>query len=319
MPDPSRFRSGMLFALIAYTGWGLIPVYFRELRAVDPVEILAHRIVWAVLLLAAVVPLAGHGGQLVAAVTSRRLLGTLLVSATLLSFNWLLYIYATVNRQVVDASLGYYMLPLVNAFLATVFLGERLRPAHYPALALIAVAVLVPSVVLGLVPWLSVGLAVSFGLYGLVRKTAAVESLTGLAVETLLMLPAAGGALAYFAATGGLRYGVDGRETLLLSCSGMVTVVPLLTFTLAIRRLPLLALTMVQVLSPTMQFVVAVYWFVEPVEPVMAVTLGCVWTAVGLFLGDAVWQARIRRPIGGDEPTVAEMGREPAAVSDIRE
>ena len=307
-------RTGLLFGLVAYTWWGLIPVYFRLLKGIEPLEILSHRIVWAVALLAVVVPLAGKWPDFRAAVASRRLVATLVVSAALLSVNWLLYVTATVTDRVVDASLGYYMLPLVNAFLATVFLREKLRPAHYPALALVAVAVAVPSVALGRVPWIAVGLSVSFGFYGLVRKVAKVESLVGLAVETLVILPATAGYLLWTGAAGGLKYGQDTTQTLLLSCGGVVTVVPLLTFTLAIRRLPLLALNLIQVLSPTMQFLLAVVWFGEAVPTPMWVALGCVWVAVAVFITDAAVQARAGRPVvetdaDAGTPSVAEVGR----------
>ena len=208
-----------------------------------------------------------------------------------LAVNWLLYIYATVNGRVMEAALGYYVLPLVNAYLATVFLGEKLRPLHYPALALVAVGVAVPMIDEG-TGWLALTLAVSFGLYGLVRKRVAVESFTGLAIETLLMLPAAAAYFAYALARGGLSFGTDLTTTLLLAGGGVVTIVPLLTFTISLRRLPLLAVTCIQVLSPTMQFLVAVFWNREQKPWSMWFALSCVWVAVVLFIADAVRSSR---------------------------
>lgn len=308
MPDPTRFRSGLLFGLVAYTWWGLIPLYFKQIGGVPAEEILAQRIVWAVGLLAVGVAVSGGLRDLLRVLASRKLVLTLLLSATLLAVNWLLYIQATVTDRVADASLGYYMLPLVNAFLATLFLGEKLRPLHYPALAFVALAVLVPVVWIGFVPWLAVTISITFGLYGLVRKLIPVESFTGLTVETLLMLPAAAAYLVWAAANGRLRFGTDVTESVLLSLGGVVTVVPLLTFTLAIRRLPLLALNLIQVLSPTMQFIVAVWWNEQPVPAAMWVALGCVWAGVTLFIADAVWRAsRGRQPVAEAEPAEAEL------------
>ncbi len=308
MPDPAQFRTGLAFGMVAYLWWGLIPIYFRQLARVNPGEILAHRIVWAVVLLAAGVVLTGGWRAVRAALASRKLVLTLLTSALLLAVNWLLYIHATVSGRVVDASLGYYMLPLVNAFLATMFLGETLRPVHYPALALVAIGVVAPAVWLGVVPWIAVTLAVSFGFYGLVRKMAPVDSFTGLTVETVLLLPAALGYLLYLDTTGRVKFGQDGVETGLLLLGGVMTVVPLLTFTLAIRRLPLLALNLIQVISPTMQLLVAVYWNHELVPPAMWAALGCVWAGVGIFIADAALRGRVGRRV-----TVPGPGAEVAA------
>ena len=180
-------RGGFLFGVLAYGWWGLIPLYFRQIRDVDAVEILAQRVVWSVVLLALMVAVFGGAADISRVLRDRKLALTLTLSAVLIGVNWLLYIHATVTDRVNEAALGYYVMPLVNAALATLFLGEKLRPAHYPALALVAVGVSVPLVVLGS-GWLSVALPVTFGLYSLVRKTVAVESFTGLCVETLLLL-----------------------------------------------------------------------------------------------------------------------------------
>lgn len=287
MPDPNSLRTGVGCGLVAYVWWGVIPIYFRQLAACAPGEILAHRIVWALVLLSAVMAVNGGGRALIRVFASPRLLALLATSATLLAVNWLLYIYATVSDRVADASLGYYMLPLVNAFLATTFLREKLRPLHYPALALVALGVLVPVVWDGLVPWIAVTLAVTFGIYGVVRKLAPVDSFTGLAAETALLFPASLGYLYYLSTTGKVMFGHGTTETTLLLCGGVVTVVPLLTFTLAIRRLPLLTLNLLQVISPTVQLLLAVFWNKQEVAPAMWVALGCVLAGVAVFLADA--------------------------------
>ena len=208
----------------------------------------------------------------------------------MLAINWLLYIYATLTGRVVEAGLGYYLMPLVNAFLATVFLGERLRPAHFPALGLVAVGVVYPMAAAGQYSWLVAALPITFGVYGLVRKRVAVESLTGLTVETVLLT---GPSLVYLAGWGSAEhFGGDRLTTGWLLFGGVATVVPLLAFTLSLRRLPLLAITFIQVLSPTLQLLLGVFRFGELVTPERWVTVGCVWAAVLLFIADAAWQAR---------------------------
>ena len=306
------FRSGLLFGLIAYLWWGLVPVYFREIRHVGALEILAHRICWSIGLMAALTAVTGTWGELIRVLGSRKLVLTMLLSAALLAINWLLYIYATVTDRVAEASLGYYMMPLVNAFLGTVFLAERLRPLHYPALLLVAVGVTVPFVAAGDFTWIAVALPITFGFYGLVRKMAPVDSLTGLSVETLLMFLPSAGYLVWLAVQGTGHFGVDLRTDLLLGISGVITIVPLLTFTLSIRRLPLLAVSFIQFLSPSMQLLTAVFWFNEPVSGAMWGAIVCIWVAVAIFIADAMLQARGRRAA---RPTAVG---EPKAIENVR-
>ncbi|MGL4419726.1 MAG: EamA family transporter RarD, partial [Gemmataceae bacterium] len=221
---------------------------------------------------------------------NRRLVFTLLLSSVLLAGNWLLYIYATVSGQVTEASLGYFMMPLVNAFLGGVFLGERLRPAHYPALGLVALSVCIPFTVMGVVPWLAVVLPITFGYYGLVRKKAPVSSFTGLTVETILLFfPSA---IYLIACRSDGHFGNTLPTTLLLMCGGIMTVVPLLTYTAALKRLPLIALSFIQFLSPTLQLLLAVFVLEEPVNWSKWAAMACVWMAVIIFICDAVSQAR---------------------------
>ncbi len=310
----ASYRAGVFFGLVAYVWWGLVPLYFREIYHVPAGEILAHRIVWSIVLLAALTAVAGGWADLARVLRSRRLVLTLLLSATLLAVNWLLYIYATVTGRVAEASLGYYMMPLVNAFLATIFLGERLRPAHYPALALVAVGVAIPFVAAGEFEWIAAAVPVTFGFYGLVRKRVAVDSLTGLTVETLLMLPPSVGFLAWLAAAGAGHFGADPRTDVLLALGGVVTVVPLLMFTLSIRRMPLLANSFIQFLSPTMQFLVAVFLIGEHMSPERWAAIGCVWAAVLVFVADAVVQVRARRWKSG--PLAPRAGSEDRSRSE---
>ncbi|MDB5308615.1 MAG: EamA-like transporter family protein [Gemmataceae bacterium] len=319
----ARFRSGLVFGLIAYSWWGMVPLYFSALKhaGVPAVEILAQRVAWSVPVLLGLTAIVDGWADVFRVFRDRRLVLTLLASSLFLAANWLLYIYATVTGRVTEASLGYYMMPLVNAALATTFLGERLRPLHYPALALVAIGVLVPCVAEGYFPWLAVSLTVSFGLYGLVRKKAPVESMTGLTVESLLMLPLALPYLLYLGATGANHLGADWGRNGLITFSGIVTVVPLLTFTLSIRRLPLLAVSFIQFVSPTVQMVLAVAVLGETLTADRVTTFVCVWAGVLIFVADAIWQARAARRrlkrTGPSEPVPA-ADHEALRVGELR-
>ena len=289
----ARYRSGLVFGLVAYLWWGLVPLYFAALKSFDvPAwEILAHRITWSLPIMLAITALTGGWNDVFRVLRSRRLVLTLLLSSAFLAVNWLLYIYSTVTGRVAEASLGYYMMPLVNAVFATWFLGERLRPLHYPALTLVAVGVSIPFIASGTFTWLAVALPVSFGFYGLVRKQVPVESSTGLTVETLLMLPPSLGFLGYLWANGQNHMGGDWGLNGLIAFSGVVTVVPLLTFTLSIRRLPLLAVSFIQFLSPTVQMIIAIAVLGEKLTPDKIAAFICVWLAVFIFVGDAIARA----------------------------
>lgn len=310
MSDASgqRFRSGLAYGLVAYVWWGLVPLYFAALKkaGVPAGEILAHRIAWALPVLLLLTAFAGGWADLFRVLRSRRLVLILLLSSVLLAANWLLYIYATLTGRVSEASLGYYMLPLVNAALATTVLGERLRPLHYPALALVALGVTIPFVAEGAFTWIAVALPVSFGLYGLVRKTVPVESMTGLTVESLLMLPPSLGYLLYLSADGQNHFAGDWAVNGLIAFSGIVTVVPLLTFTLSLRRLPLLAISFIQFLSPTVQMLIAVAVLGEELSAARVAAFACVWVAVVIFVVDAARQVRAakRPPITQPVPRV---------------
>ena len=308
MSDPAaQFRSGLGYGLVAYTWWGLVPLYFAALAAFDvPAwEILAHRIAWSLPIMVLLTILAAGWRDVFRVLASRKLLLVLLLSASLLAINWLLYIYATVTKRVTEASLGYYMMPLVNAFFATLFLKEKLRPAHYPALLLVAVGVTIPCVAVGYLPWIAVALPVTFGFYGLVRKKAPVDSMTGLTVETLLMLLPSLGFLIYLSTRGENHMTPnDWGLNALIAFSGIVTIVPLLTYTLSLRRLPLLAISFMQFISPTVQMIIAVIWLGERdrMTPATIAAFVCIWVAVAIFVLDALWQARAGKRVAPSEP-----------------
>jgi chloramphenicol-sensitive protein RarD len=304
----SQFRSGLLFGLVAYLCWGAVPLYFAEVKGVPAAEILSHRIAWSFPLMLIVTALTPGGvAALRAVLRSRRLILLLLASALFLAMNWLLYIFATVNGRVAEASLGYYMMPLVNAFLATVFLGERLRPLHYPALGLIALGCAIPLASIGVLPWLAIILPVTFGIYGLLRKQMPVDSVTGLTMETLLLLAPSLGFLAYLESTGEGHFGPDWAMNSLLAFGGVITVVPLLTFMMSMRRLPLLTQALIQFISPTVQFLLAVTVLKETMGPEQWGAIGCVWAAVAVFILDAVLKSRTARRVRKESERQREL------------
>ncbi|MBA2226213.1 EamA family transporter RarD [Thermogemmata fonticola] len=290
-------RSGLLWGLGAYTCWGLVPLYFALLKryGLSAGEILAQRIVWSLPLLLLLVTLHRQPrAELRRALADRSLMMRLGASASLLAVNWLLYIYATVTDRVAEASHGYFLLPLVNAALGSALLGERLRPAHYPALALVALSAALPLLLNGQGGWLPLALPLTFGLYSLLRKQIPLDSIAALTVETALLLPPSAAYL-LLAGSGHHHLGATPAATAAILASGLVTVVPLLAFTLSLRRLTLLALSFLQFISPTVQLLLALTVLGEELTTARLAALACVWLAVLLVLADALL-THLRRP-----------------------
>ncbi len=293
MTDPPNFtgttatRAGLAYGLAAFGFWGLVPIYFKAVSSVPALEVLAHRVVWSVVVLGLVLTVKRRWSEVVAAVTHWRTLGILAVTTILIGVNWYLFIWAVNNNQVLQASLGYFINPLVNVFLGVVFLKERLSRAGMVAVALAATGVGWLTFRGGELPWISLVLAFSFGLYGLLRKTAPVKPVPGLMVETLLMLPAA---LIYLAATashGGLYFGTGSvKLDLLLVAAGLVTALPLLWFTAAAQLLPLSTMGFIQYLAPTLHFLLAVLVFGEPLTGERLIAFCFIWTALAIFTVD---------------------------------
>ncbi|MAT84573.1 MAG: protein RarD [Gammaproteobacteria bacterium] len=292
-------RRGVWFALAAYGLWGVAPVYFKFLGFADPTEVVAHRVVWSVVLLAVVITLRG-GWRTVRALTAPQL-GWLAVSGLLISGNWVLFVWAVFNDRMLDASLGYFINPLLNVVLGVMFFREWLRPAQRVALALAAIGVANEVVAVGVVPWVGLVLALSFGLYGLVRKRLAVGSAVGLGMETTLVLPLAAGYLltAASAGEGSLARG-DPAQLALLAAAGPVTVLPLVCFAAAAVRLPLSVLGFFQYIAPSAMFLLAVFVYGEPFRPSQLVTFGCIWAALVIFSWEALYhQRRLHRQLAG--------------------
>lgn len=296
MSGPGAARSqqhpsalGLAYGVAACGLWGFMPLYLKALRAVPVLEVLCHRVVWALVLLLPLVWRQGQLGALLAAVRRRRTLAILATSTFAIAMNWLVYIWAVVHGRVLEASLGYYINPLVNVLLGVAVLGERLdRPVRI-AVASAAAGVAWLTVRLGQPPWIALVLAVSFGLYGLMRKLAPVGALAGLAIETALLLPLAGGYLLWAVPTGHSPF-LAGRPALdlLLLLAGPVTAIPLLCFAGAARRLPLSTMGFLQYLSPTLQFLLAVLVYGEAFDRSRAVAFGLIWMALAIFAAYSV-------------------------------
>lgn len=280
--------------MAAYGLWGFMPLYIKAVRAVPLLEVLCHRVVWALVLLLPLVWRQGELGSVLVAVRRPRTLAILATSALAIALNWLVYIWAVVHGRLLEGSLGYYINPLVNVLLGVVVLGERLDRPVRVAVAIAAVGVAWLTLRLGQPPWIALALAASFGLYGLMRKLAPVGALAGLAIETALLMPLAGGYLVWAMLTGRSAF-LAGSPTLslLLLLAGPVTAIPLLFFAGAARRLPLSTMGFLQYLSPTLQFLLAVLVYGEPFDGSRAVAFGFIWTALAVF---AVYSARRGRP-----------------------
>jgi len=285
---------GVGFGLAAFLFWGLSPIYFRAVSAVDPFELLAHRVVWSTAFLAPLVILGGGLGPIRRALVQRRTLPALAASTLLISLNWLIFIFAIFTDRLLEVSLGYYLNPLVSVLLGLAFLGERLGRLRWAGVGLGALGVLNLALHQEGLPWISLGLALCFGFYGLIRKRTPLGARDGLFLETLLMLPLAGAFLLWLQATGGSPFlaGGDLRLDLLLLASGLVTALPLLWFTAAARRLQLATIGVMQYLAPSIQFLLAVLAYGETFTRVHAATFACIWLGVALFTAGSLRERR---------------------------
>ena len=284
-------RSGWLYGLGAFAVWGVLPLYFRWLGGLPAVEVLAHRVVWSLLLLLVLVSVLRRWPAVRAAINARTL-AMLAASATLIGVNWLVYIWAVNHHQTVAASLGYFINPLVNVALGVAVLGEQLRRLQGVAIAIAAAGVVAMAIGAVDTLWISLALAVSFGVYGLVRKVVAIDSLGGLLIETALLGPPSLIYLLLAARRGGGAFGGDPVTTAKLVLLGLVTAAPLLMFATAARRLPYSSMALLQYLTPTLQFIVAVAVFGEPLRPLHFVVFGLIWAGCAVFAWDSVRTAR---------------------------
>lgn len=289
--------AGFLFTLASYSCWGLFPFYFHALAGVRADEIVAHRILWSLLLVAALLFAAGRWKTVLAALCSPRTLGVFACSAFLTCANWGIYVYAIVSGQTLEASLGYFINPLVSVAIGAILLHESLSRGKWIAVLIAAAGVVWLTVRAGGVPWLGLGLAFSFAFYGLIRKIAPLGSLEGLAMETAILAPFALGYLVWLDGASGLAF-LEGtwNERMLLMAAGPITTVPLLLFASGVRRIAYSTVGIIQYVSPTMVFLIGLFCFGEAFDLPRFIGFCVIWCAVALFVADTlIALARSRR------------------------
>ena len=303
MSDPHRQRrAGLLFGLGAYLAWGVMPLYFKALAHVSALEIVAHRVIWSMVFMAALVALWRRWPAIRAALGTGRVLITLLITTLLIGTNWLIFIYAVVSGHVLEASLGYYLNPLVNVLLGVVLLKEKLSRAQVFATLLAAAGVAVLAAGAGSGLWISLTLAATFAVYGFLRKIVAVDSLEGLSIETALLSPLALAWLVWLQADGSAAFAsVTLTTDLLLVLGGAVTAIPLLMFTAAARRLPYSTLGFLQYVAPSLQFLLAVLAFGEPLTTAHLICFAASWTALAIFSFEGLRSAHRGRAVQATE------------------
>lgn len=285
--EPQDEASGVVCAAAAYVLWGVVPLYWRLLDGVPPFEVIVHRIVWSALFVMAVAALRSRWSHLAVVFRSPRIFGTLALTSVLITCNWSVFIYAVASRRLVEASLGYYITPLISIGLGVLLFGERMSRLRLLAVALAGMAIAVKAASLGHIPWIALVLAISFGFYGYLRKLAPVDALDGLLVETGLFLPVSAALLVSWSVLGDASFpsGNVGRDALLVA-SGPVTAIPLALFAAGARRIRLSTLGFLQYLAPTITLLLATIGFGERFTRLDMVTFGCVWAALLLVALD---------------------------------
>jgi chloramphenicol-sensitive protein RarD len=280
---------GVFYSMMAFIIWGISPIYWKLMKHIPSLEIITHRLVWSFVFLLPLIVLSGRWHEFTAAIKNIRTFCILLVTAILVTGNWFIYIWAVNNEYLLQASLGYYINPLVNVLLGMVFLKERLRPLQIAAVLIACAGVLYLTIQYGQFPWIALSLAFSFGFYGLIRKTAPVGSLVGLTVETMLLFIPGVIYLAYLDRIGaGSLFRVNFTLDGLLMFTSVVTAVPLLFFALGAKRINLSTVGLLQYIGPSGMFLLAVFAYHEPVSSAQVITFICIWTALALYSFDSI-------------------------------
>lgn len=293
--------NGPLLAALAYILWGIFPVYIKQVAQVPSLEMVAHRSVWSLVFMLGLLAVLRRFAWLPPLVREPRVLGAFLLSALLLSANWLVYVWAVAHERLLDATLGYFINPLLNVMLGYTVLHERPRPWQWAAVGLAALGVLWLALGAGQFPWIALVLASSFGLYGLLRKTATLGALEGLTLETLLLAPLTGALLLWFMLSGqGAFARGDWSTDLWLIAGGPFTAIPLLLFAAGARRVSMATLGLLQYLGPTIGFLLGVFVYHEPFDPRRGLGFGLIWAGLLVYSGESLW--RLRRA-GAPAPT----------------
>lgn len=290
-------RLGWITAASAFTIWGVVPIFFLQLQAAGPWQIIAHRISWTAVLLFAILGATGRLGLVRDAGTPRRF-ALFVLSTLLVTLNWSTYIWSALNGFIMQASLGYFMTPLINVVLGVVFLHERLRPVQLAAVGLAALGVVVSIAAAGTIPWIALILGFSWALYGLVHKVGRMDPFGGLFIETLILLPFCVGYIVFLGAAGQGAFGPEATGgmgwgfTALLVSAGFVIGIPLILFGTGARHLPLTSLGVAQYITPSLQFLLSVLLYGEPFGHVDAITFGLIWAGLALYTWDTVRTVR---------------------------
>jgi len=291
--DAERTRSGLLVGLLCYTLWGFLPLLFHVLEKVGSVSIVANRTIWSLFFVGGILLASGRMGEVKVALADRKTLGSMIISAVLLAANWLIYVYAVESGQVLEGSFGYFINPLVNVAIGMLFLGERQKPWQLVSIGVALAAIGIQAIGVGRIPYIALSLAVSFGFYGFFRKTAKVNSASGLFVETVVLVPLAAAWLIFgFVRDGGVGIMADPYYLTLLVLTGPATAVPLLLFAFAVQRLRLTTIGMLQYLSPSLQFLLAIFVFREPINPMQLLSFGLIWLSLLIYSADSLVRRR---------------------------
>ena len=306
-------RRGFFAALGAFFIWGLLPIYIHQLAPTPSVQIMAHRVIWACVFVFGYLVIKGDLGKVWAALADAKARLLLAASATLVSINWQIYVWAVSSGHVVESALGYFINPLVSVLLGVFVLKERLNAAQWCAVSLAALGVLWLTVQVGSPPWIAIALALSFGAYGLIRKKVVVDSVAGLGVETLLIAPVMLVYLAWTLHTGSFAFGTLGLKVdAFLVASGAITAIPLVLFAYGVRRVPLSTIGILQYLGPSLQLITGVFVFHEPFTQTQLIGFGLIWVALLVYAGEGLWRGRqLRR-----SAALAESGA-PAATAAV--
>ncbi len=291
--ENTEHRKGVALALCAYSLWGFAPLYFKLLQQVSATEILLHRIIWSFVFMMLLMTFVGNFKKVRDVLKNPKQIGILCITSVLIAGNWLLFIWAVNNDHMLDASLGYYINPLINVMLGMVFLGERLRKLQWLAVTLAAIGVAIQLISFGSVPVVSIGLAVSFGLYALLRKKVNIDAQSGLLLETALLVPLAIGYIILMPQDASANMLTNSWDmNLLLIAAGIVTSIPLLCFAGAAIRIPLTVLGFFQYIGPSIMFILAVVLYGEPFDMEKSITFGFIWLALIAFTMDMVYKRK---------------------------
>lgn len=287
--DEYNQKVGMIYAIAAFLFWGLVPIYFKQVSSVIPIEVLAHRIIWSVVVLLILLFIKQKFYLIKDILQDKNKLKYLFLSSFLVSTNWLIFIYAISENKILEASLGYFINPLISVFFGFIFFSEKITKNQSIAIFIATIAVLIQMIEMGSLPLISIGLATSFAFYGLIRKKVQVEPMSGLFIETLLLLPFSLFYLGYLMINNESAFlGDDIYISLMLTLGGIITVLPLLWFNIAVIKIKLSVIGILQYLGPSVAFLIAIFIYDEPLNTAKLVTFILIWIALAVFSYDII-------------------------------